>query len=107
MSSNTPSLYFKSKKTSLILLAVTALVCSRMLFFFFDDPEGPNLLTVFVLALVIFLLSAVVYLSSFFEIYGLNRLLAVIGLQILAVVVLYFCMKYITYCCNQGLVFGF
>jgi len=35
-------------------LVVTALVCSRALFFFFNDPEGPNLLIVTVLALILY-----------------------------------------------------
>jgi hypothetical protein len=45
----------ESKKTSLLLLLViTAFVCSRALFFFFHDPEGPNLLIVTVLALILY-----------------------------------------------------
>ena len=42
------------KKTSLLLLVITALACSRALFFFFHDPEGPNLLIVTVLALILY-----------------------------------------------------
>jgi hypothetical protein len=45
---------FISKKT-LVILAVASFICSRAVFFFIDDPEGPNLLIVFVLAAVIFL----------------------------------------------------
>ena len=48
------SMAFASKKTSLLLLVVTAFVCSRTLFFFFNDPEGPNLLIVTVLALLLY-----------------------------------------------------
>ena len=33
---------------------ITAFVCSRTLFFFFHDPEGPNLLIVTVLALILY-----------------------------------------------------
>ena len=45
----------ESKNTSLLLLLViTAFVCSRALFFFFHDPEGPNLLIVTVLALILY-----------------------------------------------------
>ena len=44
----------ESKKTSLLLLVITAFVCSRALFFFFHDPEGPNLLIVTVLALILY-----------------------------------------------------
>jgi hypothetical protein len=43
-----------SKTTSLLLLVITAFVCSRILFFFFHDPEGPNLLIVTVLALILY-----------------------------------------------------
>ena len=44
----------ESKKASLLLLVITAFVCSRALFFFFRDPEGPNLLIVTVLALLLY-----------------------------------------------------
>jgi len=43
-----------SKKASLLLLVITAFVCSRTLFFLFHDPEGPNLLIVTVLALILY-----------------------------------------------------
>src|SRR4029078_10485001 len=43
-----------STKKSLILLVITAFLCSRALFFFFHDPEGPNLLIVTVLALILY-----------------------------------------------------
>lgn len=54
-------MYF-SKKTSLFILAITALVCSRAMFFFIDDPEGPNLLIVTVMAAIMYSLSLVTYL---------------------------------------------
>ena len=38
----------------MFLLAVTAFVCSRTVFHFFNDPEGPNLLIVTVLALILY-----------------------------------------------------
>jgi len=41
-------------KTPLLLLLLTAFTSSRLLFFFFHDPEGPNLLIVTVLALILF-----------------------------------------------------
>ena len=43
-----------STKTSLLLLLITAFLCSRALFFLFRDPEGPNLLIVTVLALILY-----------------------------------------------------
>src|SRR6476619_5150615 len=48
------SMPLESKKISLLLLVITAFVCSRTLFFFFHDPEGPNLLIVTVLALILY-----------------------------------------------------
>ena len=93
MDNHITDLYFKSKNVSLMLLAATAIICSRLLFFFFNDPEGPNLLIVTVLALVIYLLSAAAYLFVPSKIKGLERLSAVIAIQILLVIGLYFCMK--------------
>jgi len=52
---------FKSKKIAFIILGVTAIVSSRALFFFFDDPEGPNLLVVGVAAAVIYFVSLLAY----------------------------------------------
>ena len=51
-----------SKKTSLLILGITALVCSRVMFAFFNDPEGPNLLVVMSTAIIIYFLSLPVYL---------------------------------------------
>ncbi len=45
---------FNTKKTSQFILAVASLVISRGVFFFINDPEGPNLLVVVVLAAIIF-----------------------------------------------------
>jgi len=52
---------FQSKKSSLFVLGITALVCSRSLFYFFHDPEGPNLLIVTVLALILYVTSFAVW----------------------------------------------
>jgi len=43
------------------ILGVVALILSRLSFVFIDDPEGPNLLIVVVLALVLYALSLVSY----------------------------------------------
>gem|GEM_PF-1728808 len=48
------SMFLESGKMPLLLLVITAFVCSRALFFFFHDPEGPNLLIVTVLALILY-----------------------------------------------------
>jgi hypothetical protein len=54
-------MFLNSKKTSLLLLGITALVSSRTLFFLFNDPEGPNLLVVTVLALILYIASCIVW----------------------------------------------
>ncbi len=93
MGDNNVNIYFKSKTISAIILAVTAIICSRMLFFFFNDPEGPNFLIVTVLALVMYLLSFAAYVFIPLKMKGINRLSAAICLQLLLVITLYFCMK--------------
>src|ERR1700743_2590548 len=91
---NIADMYFKSKKISLLMLGVTAIICSRMLFFFFNDPEGPNLLIVAGLAMAVYFLSVAVYVFSPSRINSLKRLLAVIFIQVLSVAGLYFCLKW-------------
>lgn len=49
------------KKPLFILLSITSILCSRIMFVFIDDPEGPNLLVVFVLALIIYFTSLAFY----------------------------------------------
>ncbi|HEX3384264.1 MAG TPA: hypothetical protein VHS53_03705 [Mucilaginibacter sp.] len=93
MGTHTANLYFKSKKISLLLLAATAIVCSRLLLFFFNDSEGPNLVVVTGFALAIFLLSSAAYLFGPSKLNGIKRLSAVVGLQVLLVTVLYFWMR--------------
>jgi hypothetical protein len=55
-------MHFNFKKISLIILGITALVCSRALFALFNDPEGPNLLIVVGMAVILYALSLAVYL---------------------------------------------
>ena len=87
-------MYFKSKTISLVLLALTALVCSRVMFLFFNDPEGPNLLIVTVLAAILYGLSVTAYLLyPATKLTGLKRLLVVILIQILLVTGLYFALR--------------
>ena len=74
---------FSSRNSSLLILAITAISCSRVMFAFFQDPEGPNLLVVIGMASVIYLVSAAIYLSRFFSsLAGAGRSLATIFIQI-------------------------
>jgi hypothetical protein len=76
-------------KKSLLILGVTALISSRALFFFFNDPEGPNLLIV--MAAILFALSMPAYL--FVRSMTVNiRLVGTIVVQILFAVGFYFAM---------------
>ncbi len=70
-----------SNKIPLIILAITSLVCSRALFFFFKDPEGPNLLIVTVAAAVIYGVSLGAYRLSV-SMGNSKRLLLAIVVQI-------------------------
>jgi hypothetical protein len=75
-------MYFKSKKTSLLILGITAIACSRLLFFIFNDPEGPNLLVVIGMAAIIYFLSLAGYLRNFSD---RKKFLSAIFIQILIV----------------------
>ena len=83
---------FNSKKTSLILLGLTAAVCSRTLFSFFNDPEGPNLLVVMVMAVIVFLPSLALYVFNS-SITGFKKFWLALLIQIVLVAGLYFVLK--------------
>jgi hypothetical protein len=77
-------MHFKSRIGSLLLLAATALACSRAVFAFFRDPEGPNLVVVIGLAAFIYLPSLVFYLSNAVRaLPRLSRLLVAIFIQLI------------------------
>lgn len=78
-----------SKKTSLLLLAITALILSRAMFFFFKDPEGPNLLVVAVMAAIIYAPSLLAYKLNLSQV---KKLLVAFLFQILVTIVVYFCL---------------
>jgi len=54
-------MHFKVTKGSLLVLGIRAFCWSRTLFFLFNDPEGPNLLIVTVLALMLFVASFIAW----------------------------------------------
>lgn len=97
-------MYFKSKKISLFILGITSLIFSRTMFFFFDDIEGPNLLVVMVMAVIIYIASLMTYLFStstknisehfsLATLTNLKKILLVIIIQILLTTAFYFCLK--------------
>ena len=85
-------MYFKSKRISLVILGITAVVCSKVFFATIDDPEGPNLLIVTVLALILFFLSTRVY-SIQLSITEFKRVLVAISIQILLVGIIHFLLN--------------
>ncbi len=87
-------MYFKSKNISLLILGITSVLVSRTMFWFLDDLEGPNLLVVMVMAVIIYFLSLAAYFFSpsaksilqyfsFAHLAGLKRLLLAIFIQII------------------------
>ena len=71
------------------------------MFLFIDDPEGPNLLIVVVLAMILYFLSLTIYkFSSSIPKFNLvlplptnhKRLLSIVIIQMLLVVTFYFCL---------------
>ena len=83
---------FSSKKISLLILGITAIVCSRALFLFFNDPEGPNLLIVMGMAAIVYVVSLAVYVLGPSNA-GLKKLLLAICIQIIVVTGLYFLLN--------------
>ena len=79
---------FNSIKTSQIIFGITAIISSRVFFSLINDPEGPNLLIVMGLAVIIYFLSLAVYLLIP-SINGLKKISLIILFQIIFVAVLH------------------
>jgi hypothetical protein len=66
------------------------------MFAFFDDPEGPNLLIVTVIAAIVYGLSFALYrFLPLTREYNLKRLLLTILIQIIIVTVFYFGLNFV------------
>lgn len=79
----------KTKKTMLIILGITAIIFSRLVFYFFDDPEGPNLLIVMLVAVVLYFASLMSFAYSP-SVNSSKRLWLAISIQVVLVTSLYF-----------------
>jgi hypothetical protein len=84
-----------SPKLHHLILFLTALVCSRTMFVSFDDPEGPNLLVIFVGAAIIFAASWIAgrFVPALSSLKGLARILAAILIQAAFTIGLYFLLR--------------
>ena len=78
---------FKLYKTSILILGITSVLCSRIMFALFKDPEGTNLLVVTATAVIVYSLSLSTYL--FFSSTSLKKLALAISIQIIIVAVFY------------------
>ena len=78
-----------SQTISLTILAITSLICSRVMFLFFNDPEGPNLLVVVGMAFIIFIPSLFVLLFSSVSSYT-KKLLFSVFVEIVVTICIYF-----------------
>ena len=66
------------------------MACSRAMFAFFHDPEGPNLLVVTGMAAILYLISLALYLSNLFpSLAGIKRGSAAIFIQIFVAIGFY------------------
>ncbi len=83
----------QSDKKSLIILVITSLILSRIMFALFNDPEGPNLLIVTVMAAIVYFLSkGIIFLLSkhLLNLSGTKKLLSTILIQIIIIAGFYF-----------------
>lgn len=88
------NMYYKSKKISLIILGITALIGSRLWFTFLNDPEGPNLVVVLGMTAIIYCLSLAFYLLyPPTAITGIKRVLFTIFVQIIVLTGFYFLLS--------------
>lgn len=81
------------KNIHLIVLAITALTLSRTLFFFFDDPEGPNLLVVIFGSAIIYVISLVGFACKLWKLTAVKKLLLAILIQIVVAVIMCLYLK--------------
>ncbi len=83
------SMLFASRKRTLLILGVPAVLLSFALFHSFDDPEGPNLLVIAVGAAIIYGVSLAAYAFAT-SVTDAKRFGLAIIVQILTVFILYF-----------------
>lgn len=82
-------MHIKQKTILFIILFITSLIFSKILFFTFNDIEGPNLLIILITTFVIYFLSLASYLFNLFEI---EKFLFSVLIQITISIFLYYLM---------------
>jgi hypothetical protein len=84
-------------KASPLVLIITSIVCSRAMFAFFDDPDGPNLLVVMGMAAIVYCASWAMcgFVFSAGPRGGLKGLLLAILIQIFVTSCLYLLLSFL------------
>ncbi len=82
---------FTFNKIPLIILGITSLLLSRGMFWFFNDPEGPNLVVVIGMAAILYFPSLVAYRTSSAS--GIKRILLGVFVQIVLGIGFYFLLS--------------
>jgi hypothetical protein len=86
--------YLTSARYSWLILAITALACSRIMLALFHDPEGPNLVVVGGMAAAIYLISLAAYLSNVSPLLaGHKRIAVAVGIQLFIATGFYFWLR--------------
>jgi hypothetical protein len=86
--------YWNATRTSLLVLGVTAASGARVVLALFHDPEGPNLVVVGGLAVIIYAISLAAYLSNAVpSLAGYGRSAAAVGVQIVVAAGIYFGLR--------------
>ena len=93
-------MHFSSTSLTLFILFITAALSSRFMLLMIDDPEGPNLLVVFVLALFVWVVTVCVSvwirrvrLPSDMTTNGFTGLFMSFVVQVIIVAILYLVLK--------------
>ncbi len=81
------------RKYTFIVLGATSLLCSRLSFTFIDDSEGPNLLIVTVLAVLLFAISIFTFRYTALKTPYLTKLILAIVIQVTLAIVSGICFK--------------
>jgi hypothetical protein len=83
-----------STRASLLVLGITAAAGARVVLALFHDPEGPNLVVVGGIAIVIYAISLAAYLSNIFpSLAGYKRSAAAVVIQLFVATSIFFGLR--------------
>lgn len=85
-------MFVQIKTAPLLILGVTSILCSRLLFWLFDDPEGPNLLIVLAMAAFMYLFVLLPYVLNF-PVSKQWQFVWAVAIQVTLIIVIYFLLN--------------